>query len=111
GLIGFFLNTLALRVQVTSELTVGQFLERVRAVMLDAQAHADLPFERVVELLKPSRSLNHTPIFQVMLAWQEFGTQGFELSGLQVRRLGSGGSSPAKFDLTLSLGEHGGRIV
>ena len=85
-------------------------LARVRSVSLDAQAHQDLPFEQVVDLIKPVRSLNHTPLFQVLFAWQNNEGGTFDLPGLQVGGVGSGQQS-AKFDLALNLGEAGERIV
>ena len=70
GLIGFFVNTLALRVNLSASPTVTELLDRVKDVALQAQANQDLPFEQVVDLIKPVRSLSHTPVFQVMFAWQ-----------------------------------------
>ena len=70
GLIGFFVNTLALRVDLSGSPTVGELLERVKELALAAQQHQDMPFEQVVELVQPARSLAHSPIFQVMFAWQ-----------------------------------------
>jgi non-ribosomal peptide synthetase component F len=110
GLIGFFVNTLALRVDLSGPVTVSELLERVKAASLGAQGHQDLPFEQVVELIGPERSLSHTPIFQVMFAWQNNERAEFELPGLKARGLG-GGEAAAKFDLTLNLGESAGRIV
>src|SRR5262245_10970671 len=69
-LIGFFVNTLALRIDVSDGPSVGELLARVRQTALAAQDHQDLPFEQVVEIVKPPRRLDHTPLFQVMLAWQ-----------------------------------------
>ena len=101
-LIGFFVNTQAMRVEVTG--TVAQLLSGVRERALGAQAHQELPFEQVVELINPPRSLAHTPIFQVMLAWQNNDTRQWELPGLNVALL-SGGERVAKFDLVLEINE------
>src|ERR1051325_5770428 len=69
-LIGFFVNTLAVRVNVAGEQTVGELLEGVKREVLLGQEHQDVPFERVVEIIRPERSLSHTPLFNVMFAWQ-----------------------------------------
>ncbi|TBG71129.1 hypothetical protein ELG76_38755, partial [Rhizobium leguminosarum] len=70
GLIGFFANTLALRLELSDGPTVQDLLLQVKARCLSAQMHQDLPFEQVVELVQPARSLSHSPLFQVMFAWQ-----------------------------------------
>ncbi|MES2936895.1 MAG: amino acid adenylation domain-containing protein [Pseudomonadota bacterium] len=110
GLIGFFVNTLALRIDLSGGLSVAQLLERVKGVALEAQEHQDLPFEQVVELLNPARSLSHTPLFQVMFAWQNTQEDALALLGLQAHPIGVG-SQAAKFDLTLDLTERAGGIV
>src|SRR5258708_21294492 len=81
GLIGFFVNTLALRVDVSGSLTVGELLERVKAQALAAQQHQDLPFEQVVEITRPERSLAHSPLFQVMFTWKSGPKGTLELPG------------------------------
>ncbi|WP_287816013.1 condensation domain-containing protein, partial [Pseudomonas sp.] len=83
-LIGLFVNTLAIRVDVASTLSVEALLQQVKTTTLAAQAHQDLPFEQVVEALRPQRSLAHTPIFQAMLAWQDTGDQVLNLDGLSL---------------------------
>ncbi|WVV46956.1 condensation domain-containing protein [Pseudomonas sp. NA13] len=67
ALIGFFVNTLALRIDVQAHSRVDQLLEHIKASTLDAYSHQDLPFEQVVEALQPERSLGHSPLFQAML--------------------------------------------
>src|SRR5579863_885116 len=111
-LIGFFVNTLALRLDVSGSPTVGELLERVKGQALAAQQHQDIPFEQVVEIARPVRSLAHSPLFQVMFTWQNAAEGTLELAGVEVRPAHS--ATPhvtAKFDLTLSLGEAGERIV
>ncbi|MEV7320216.1 amino acid adenylation domain-containing protein [Streptomyces sp. NPDC093970] len=110
GLIGFFVNTLALRIDLAGVPTVAELLKRVRGVTLSALTHQDLPFEQVVEAVNPARSLAHTPLFQVMFAWQN--TEGGELTlpDVDVTPLNPPYTA-AKFDLALSLGEEDGRIV
>jgi hypothetical protein len=100
GLIGFFVNTLALRVDLAGTPTVAELLARVKARAIEAQQHQDIPFEQVVELVRPARSLAHSPVFQVMFTWQN--TPAAARSAPQVA---------APFDLSLSLAEAGGRIV
>ena len=109
GLIGFFVNTLVLRLDSAGGPTVGQWLERVRAQVVSAQQHQDLPFEQVVELMCPVRSASHNPLFQVMLAWEGEVALLPTLPGLEVQELRPP-QSMAKFDLTLTLREQGGHI-
>ncbi|RAA04365.1 non-ribosomal peptide synthetase, partial [Ralstonia pseudosolanacearum] len=105
GLIGFFVNTLALRVEVGG-VTVSELLGRVKAKVLEAQAHQDLPFEQVVERIRPVRSLSHSPVFQAALSWLNTEAVGLslELEGLTIEGVGAG-QAAAKFDLTLELRE------
>ncbi|HEX9935693.1 MAG TPA: amino acid adenylation domain-containing protein, partial [Longimicrobium sp.] len=123
GLIGFFVNTLALRVDLSGAPSVSDVLARVKARALGAQQHQDIPFEQVVELLQPARSLSHTPLFQVMFIWQNATGHDLELSGLALAAPGSSSrpapaatagaaaQTTAKFDLSLALTERDGRIV
>ncbi|HEX2206961.1 MAG TPA: amino acid adenylation domain-containing protein, partial [Longimicrobium sp.] len=120
GLIGFFVNTLALRVDLAGSPSVAEVLARVKGRALGAQQNQDIPFEQVVELVRPARSMAHSPIFQVMFAWQNAPRGGLELPGLTLGSLGSLGSAgsagsaseaAAKFDLSLDLSERDGRIV
>ncbi|WP_338861871.1 amino acid adenylation domain-containing protein (plasmid) [Mycetohabitans rhizoxinica] len=109
-LIGFFVNTLALRVDLSGEPSVTQLLERVRRTTLDAQAYQDLPFEQVVEIVQPPRRLEHTPLFQVMFAWQDSEIAAWNLPGLIVQPMELV-YDVAKFDLELGLYEAGEEIV
>ncbi|ORC58268.1 non-ribosomal peptide synthetase, partial [Pseudomonas floridensis] len=104
ALIGLFVNTLAVRIDTSGEPDVSTLLARVKSRVIDAQEHQDLPFEQVVERLRPPRSLAHSPLFQASLAWD--GSQGLELQlgDLHLQPLAHQPTF-AKFDLTLSLGE------
>ncbi|HEX2569781.1 MAG TPA: non-ribosomal peptide synthase/polyketide synthase [Polyangia bacterium] len=104
GLIGFFVNTLALRTELDGGLSFRELLARVREVTLGAYAHQDLPFEKLVEALAVERDMSRTPVFQVMFALQNVPATALELPGLTMRSLGFEGGI-AKFDLTLSMQE------
>src|SRR5471032_806619 len=110
GLIGLFVNTLAIRVDLSDQPTAQTLLARVKAVTLGAQAHQDLPFEQVVEVVKPVRSLSHSPVFQAMLTWQDLGSTDLTLGDLQLESLDVT-STLAKFDISLDLGETQGRLL
>ncbi|MBM7127892.1 condensation domain-containing protein, partial [Dyella mobilis] len=103
-LIGFFVNTLALRMDLSQAPSVAELLASVRQTALSAQDHQDLPFEQVVEIAQPPRCLDHTPLFQVMFAWQNNDTGELALPGVRVEPV-SLISDIAKFDLELALGE------
>ncbi|HSS01494.1 MAG TPA: amino acid adenylation domain-containing protein [Kofleriaceae bacterium] len=102
--VGCFVNTLAHRIDVDGDPTVAELLARTRAQVLAAQDHQDLPFDQVVEAVKPARSLAHTPLFQVMLDWDQAHERSLALPGLAVTQLPRE-LRTAQFDLTLSLRE------
>jgi amino acid adenylation domain-containing protein len=107
ALIGFFVNTLALRTSLAGEPSWRQVLQRVREVCLGAYAHQDVPFERLVDELQPQRNMSHTPLFQVMLVLQNATREEQQqLRGLRLSEVGSE-TQTAKFDLTLILDEAG----
>lgn len=100
GLIGLFANTLVMRNDIVDDPTFSELLHRERSAAIDALAHQELPFEMLVERLRPQRSLSFSPIFQVMFVLQEDPVRRLELPGLRCRLLEiEAGSS--KFDLTL----------
>ncbi|MFI9382630.1 amino acid adenylation domain-containing protein [Kutzneria sp. NPDC052558] len=103
-LVGFFVNTLVLRVNTGGDPTFRDLVARVRERGLDAYAHQDVPFERLVEALNPARSLAYHPLFQTMLAWQNAPASDVELPGLSVTEQPVG-TGTAKFDLWISFTE------
>ncbi|HEU4775728.1 MAG TPA: amino acid adenylation domain-containing protein, partial [Telluria sp.] len=110
ALIGFFVNTLAIRVRLDQDPSVAQLLAHVKSVTLDAYSHQDLPFEQVVEAVKPPRSMAHSPIFQVMLTMNNTPDNGgLELPGLTLAPV-SAPRATTQFDLSLSLAEYGETI-
>src|ERR1044072_2886747 len=104
GLIGFFVNTLALRVKLSGNATYQELLGQVREVCLGAYAHQDVPFEKIVEELQPERELSRTPAFQVMMILQNAPVGDLKLPGLELSQV-EGENTTAKFDLTLTLTE------
>ncbi|WDD92415.1 amino acid adenylation domain-containing protein [Burkholderia sp. FERM BP-3421] len=105
GLIGFFVNTLVLRCEVGDDPSFDTLLARVRELTLEAQQHQDLPFERLVQELKPERDLGRAPLFQVMLVLQNTPQHRHDLPGLRIEAEPMEPGT-AKFDLSLQLTEH-----
>ncbi|MCW7542129.1 amino acid adenylation domain-containing protein, partial [Aquabacterium sp. A7-Y] len=110
GLIGFFVNTLALRLDLQGKPSVAELLQRVKEAALSAYAHQELPFEQVVEAVRPVRSQSHSPLFQVLLVLQNTPREAFTLPGLTMS-LQDLPRHTTQFDLTLSLEESEGDIV
>src|ERR1041385_4542236 len=104
GLIGFFVNTLALRVEVRGGESFRELLKRVRESCLGAYGHQDVPFEKLVEELQPERSLSYSPVFQVMFSLQNAPPSELVLSNLKFR-LTKPEVENSKVDLTLTLFE------
>jgi hypothetical protein len=104
ALIGFFVNTLVLRTDLSGALSFTELLSRVREVSLNAYAHQDLPFEKLVEDLNPERSLNYTPFFQVIFRLQNLQQEPLKLPGLSLSTLRTE-SVMAKFDLIHTIVE------
>jgi acyl carrier protein len=105
GLIGFFVNMLALRTDLSGDPSFRELLGRVKETALGAYAHQDLPFEKLVEELQPVRDLSRRPIFQVMInSFLEENPRSLSLPGLQISALGSEEVS-ARFELMLRLME------
>ncbi|MGH9361547.1 MAG: non-ribosomal peptide synthetase, partial [Thermoanaerobaculia bacterium] len=102
GLIGLFINQLVLRTDLAGDPTFRELLGRVREVALGAYAHQDLPFEKLVEELRPRRDLSHSPLFQVVFGLQNAPPARAHLPGLELRRMDVEVTT-AKFDLILIL--------
>jgi amino acid adenylation domain-containing protein len=102
NLLGFFVNTLILRADLAPEATFRQMVRQARLNTLDALAHQNTPFEKLVEALEPDRSLNRNPLFQVMFVFQNAPKQKVELPGLVMQEI-EFESGVAKFDLTLEI--------
>ncbi|GAA5613798.1 non-ribosomal peptide synthetase [Streptomyces platensis] len=103
-LVGYFVNNLVLRTDVSGDPTFLELLGRVRETDLAAYAHQDVPFERVVEAVNPTRTLSHAPLAQVALILQNTGSATLELPGLDVSFEGEA-EGAAKVDLAFNLSE------
>jgi amino acid adenylation domain-containing protein len=110
GLIGFFINTLVFRTSFSADPTFRELLARVRKTGLEAFAHQDLPFERMVEELQPERDIGRTPFFQVMFVLQNVRLPDLRLAGLNVSLL-EVKNTVSKFDLTLNMAEGAEGII
>jgi amino acid adenylation domain-containing protein len=109
GLIGFFVNTLVLPADLTGDPPFRELVARIRAAALEGFDHQDLPFERLVEELRPERTLSRTPLFQVMFAFQDLPRQGGGLARLALEPLPVRGGI-SRFDLTLTVSGGGGAL-
>ncbi|MCT7952163.1 amino acid adenylation domain-containing protein [Ancylothrix sp. C2] len=109
ALIGFFVNILVLRTNMRGNPTFRQLLDQVREVTLKAYAHQDLPFDKLVEELRPERSLSQTPLFQVLFVMQNAPMPTLELAGLTLMPVEID-SGTAKFDVALFVSETEGKI-
>ncbi|WP_414513692.1 condensation domain-containing protein [Nostoc sp. PCC 9305] len=103
-LIGFFVNQLVLRTDLSGDPTFVELLERVREMTLEAYAHQDLPFDKLVDVLNPKRELNRTPLFQVKIVLENTQTPSLQLPGLTITSL-KVENKTVQFDLLLELNE------
>ncbi|NKQ34061.1 MAG: amino acid adenylation domain-containing protein [Chloroflexi bacterium] len=104
GLIGFFVNTLVLRADLSGNPAFTELLRQVRETTLEAYAHQDVPFDKVVDALQPERNMSHSPLFQVMFTWQNAPQTAVSLPDLRLESLPVE-NHVANFDLTLVLEE------
>ena len=109
-LIGCFVNTLVVRTELSGRASFERALARMRDVTLEAYAHRDLPFDLLVDELRAPRQLGRTPLFSVMLVFQNVSLGPLELPGLRLEPLAVD-TGRAKFDLNLSLALDGGRLT
>jgi amino acid adenylation domain-containing protein/thioester reductase-like protein len=110
-LIGLFVNTLAVRLDLSGSPSVSEMLEHTKSQVLAALQHQDIPFEQVVELANPVRSLSHNPVFQVMFAWQNMRKSYLEVGKPEFKLLRFTRTQRSKFDCTLFLNEAGSIIT
>lgn len=101
GLVGFFIDTLPLRIDLRDDPQPAELLQRVRRTCLQAFEHQDLPFERIVQAVRPERALNRAPLFQTMFVQQTAGAAVLAMQGLAVRPLPVPAAAP-ELDLNLS---------
>ncbi|MCU1263127.1 MAG: cyclohexanecarboxylate-CoA ligase, partial [Bryobacterales bacterium] len=106
-LIGFFVNTLVMRTDLSGSRGFRELLGRVREVTLDAYAHQELPFEKLVEILEPERSASYTPLFQVLIVLQNVPTENFSLEGIEAEWMPLE-TTTARFDVSLGIEEREG---
>lgn len=100
--IGVFVNTVVLRTEMSDDLTVSALLRQTREVAIAAYAHQDLPFEKVVEVMRPDRDLSRAPLFQVMFQLRNLPKRGVNVPGLEVESI-SLDIGVSKFDLSLEI--------
>ena len=108
-LIGFFVNTLVFRTKLFRGMNFRELLRAVREITLEAHAHQDLPFEKLIEALGVERSLSYNPLFQVMFVLENYSNENPDLPELRFSPFDVG-TETQKFDLTLSAGDAGGEI-
>jgi len=107
GLIGFFINTVTLRIQVDSDVTFSEFLEAVKSNLQEVYAHQDLPFEKLVEEMQTDRNLQYTPIFQTMFSFQNVPASTSTLQGAILEPM-SVDVEYSQYDLSMTIWENNG---
>ncbi|MFF4445712.1 amino acid adenylation domain-containing protein [Streptomyces sp. NPDC001502] len=109
-LVGFFVNTLVLRTDLSGDPAFGELLGRVRRTALAAYEHQDVPFDRLVEELRPERDLSRNPLFDVLFQLHPEQLDALPLDGVEVESLDTSNGT-AKFDLSLAMTEHSGGLT
>ena len=112
-LIGFFINTLPLRVDMSADPTFRELLAQVKALTIDSYANQDVPVERLIETLNIERSLSHSPLFQTMVFYQNFPEQEVELPGLTLLpvQMDNAHSGTARADISIFASEGDGGLL
>ncbi|WP_414568360.1 amino acid adenylation domain-containing protein [Nostoc sp. CCY 9925] len=110
SLIGFFVNVLVMRTDLSGDLSFEDLLARVKSTALEAYTHQDLPFEKLVEELKPSRDLSYNPLFQVMFVLQNVPKPNLSLSDVSIT-YEEGYNGTSKFDLTVFMEDSEGGLI
>ena len=109
-LIGLFINTLPIRLDLSGNPTVEEFLNRVKTACVSDFNHQEIPFEKIVEVLNPPRSLNHAPLYQVAFDLQTPTEQANSFADLHIEPLAQDNTS-AKFDLSLNIEDNGQQLL
>ncbi|HLG62228.1 MAG TPA: amino acid adenylation domain-containing protein [Ktedonosporobacter sp.] len=110
-LIGMIINTLALRIDLSGRPTFQELLRRVREITLEAYAHQDLPFGKVVEALQPERSLSHSPLYQAAFSFHDSPLPSLNLPDLQVEVIEGLSNHSAKFDINIVVIPHAEQLI
>lgn len=110
GLLGFFTNTLVLRADLSEDPSFVEFLDQVRATTLEAQSHQDLPFERLVQALRPSNEIEGAQLFRAAIVFHKMGFEQVAFPGVKVRSL-EGIKKRAAFEIVLHLTEEEGGLL
>ncbi len=104
NLLGFFVNTLAIRCNISDKNSFTHFLKQIKTTTLEAYDNEDIPFEKIVEILEPERNLSYSPVFQVMMAMQNNTKDNHDIGNLSLEKIHLP-SCTAKFELTLNITE------
>ena len=111
NLIGFFINTLVLRTNLSGDPTFRELIQRVRAVSLGAYKHQEFPFDKLVDELKVARDASLTPLFQVLFLYESIAEGELQLTGLQFTKARATNEDSGKFDLSLAMAKRNDGLV